>query len=162
MGQGRAWPRPPGLPPGQGSAPRASRGGSWVRGWSEMTPAHPHATNLAVGAQAHCPTLFPISASLGVQAGSHWGLQRGGKHPVTVVPPALEIQLGQPVQATGNGRPSLRAPDQPEPQLRATVTALTGHRARDSGLRPTAAEGTVCIKVFIFLILQTISFYLTI
>lgn len=127
-----------------------------------MTPAHPHATNLAVGAQAHCPTLFPISASLGVQAGSHWGLQRGGKHPVTVVPPALEIQLGQPVQATGNGRPSLRAPDQPEPQLRATVTALTGHRARDSGLRPTAAEGTVCIKVFIFLILQTISFYLTI
>nr|CAI9693707.1 unnamed protein product [Rangifer tarandus platyrhynchus] len=107
-----------------------------------MTPAHPHTTNLAVGAQAHCPTPFPISASLGGRAGSHWGLQHGGKHPVTVVPPAFAMKLGRLVQATGSGRPSLRAAGQPEPPLRATVTTLTGHSTRDSGLRPTAAEGT--------------------
>ena len=74
LSQGRAWPRPPGLPPGQGSAPSDSWGGSWVRGWSEMTPAHPHTTHLG-GTQAHCPTPLPISASLGGWAGSHWGLQ---------------------------------------------------------------------------------------
>ncbi|CAI9165786.1 unnamed protein product [Rangifer tarandus platyrhynchus] len=108
-----------------------------------MTPAHPHTTNLAVGAQAHCPTPFPISASLGGRAGSHWGLQHGGKHPVTVVPPAFAMKLGRLAQATGSGRPSLRAAGQPEPPLRATVTTLTGHSTRDSGLRPTAAEGTI-------------------
>lgn len=127
-----------------------------------MTPARPHATHLVMGGTGPLSHPLPISASLGGRAGSHWGLQHGGKHPVTVVPPAFEIQLGRPVQATGSGRPFLRAPDQPEPPLRATVTALTGHSARDSGLCPTAAKETVRIKVFVFLILQTIYFYLTI
>ena len=47
-----------------------------------------------------------------------------------MVPAAFEIQLGWAVQATGSGRPSLRAPDQPEPPLRAHHHHPDGTQAR--------------------------------
>ena len=46
------------------------------------------------------------------------------------MPAAFEIQLGRAVQATGSGRPSLRAPDQPEPPLRAHRHHPDGTQAR--------------------------------
>lgn len=72
VGQVRAWPRPPVLPPVRGSVPSGSQGGSWVRGWSERVLHFFHTPHTACcGDRGPLPHPPPVSASLEGKACSH-------------------------------------------------------------------------------------------
>ena len=114
VGQGRARPRPPVLPPVRGLVPSGSQGGNWVRGWSEMMPVLPHATHgLLWGQRPTASPPFPGQPAPRERPALTWSLQHGEglwKHPASTAPVGTGDTAG-PVQTVGSGRPSLRAPD---------------------------------------------------
>lgn len=113
VGQVRAWPRPPVLPPVRGSVPSGSQGGSWVRGWSERVLHFLHTPHTACcGDRGPLPHPLPCQPASRGRPALTWSLQPGDglwEHPASMAPVGTGDTAG-PVQAVGSGRPSLRAP----------------------------------------------------